>query len=60
MSQSYNDADWTGAAQMDGYNAGGDFDISFTAYGDLGLFVDSFVSDDHANFARLDEAAVSP
>ena len=49
--QFYNDAEWTGAAQLDGYDVGDTFDILFTPDSGYSVQVDSFVFDDYAGYA---------
>ncbi len=49
--QFYNDAEWTGAAQLDNFQTGNQFDLTFTPDAGFGVNVDSFVFDDYAGFA---------
>ena len=49
--QFYNDAEWTGAAQLDSYNVGDTFDILFAPDSGYSVQVDSFVFDDYAGYA---------
>lgn len=48
--QFYNDAEWTGAAQLDAYSVGDTFDILFTPDSGYSVQVDSFVFDDYAGW----------
>ena len=48
--QFYNDAEWTGAAQLDAFAFGKDFDLLFTPDAGFRVLVDSFVFDDYAGW----------